>query len=240
MINLKDASPSTPYIEIIESGIESDFIEAIKIAYLKTISGDSKLPDWILKLNGMSGKKYRIFINNLVEIIKNARYLEIGSWKGSTACSAFYNNEVSAICIDNWSYNTPECKIFEEFNNNISKVINKDKFQLISEDFYNVDFSLIGKYNIYFYDGPHEENDQYDALNLVLPALDDEFVFIVDDYNDPRPRMGTERAIEMLNLDVIYSIQIRTSNGVDNVYPTCVLENSDWHNGYFISVIRRK
>ena len=75
---------------------------------------------------------------------------------------------------------------------------------------------------------------------LALPALDDEFILIIDDWNDPRPRDGTLRAIEELGITVKYSMQIRTSNGVDIVYPTPhVLENSLWHNGYYFAVCKK-
>ena len=34
----------------------------------------------IYSIDGMSGKKYRFFINNLVRTVANPRYLEVGSW----------------------------------------------------------------------------------------------------------------------------------------------------------------
>jgi hypothetical protein len=111
---------------------------------------------------------------------------------------------------------------------------------LYESDFREVDYASLGKHNIYFFDGPHEEQDQYDGLSLALPALDDTFILLIDDWNDPRPRDGTERAIKELGIEVLYSIQIRTSNGVDVVYPTPhVLENSDWHNGYYFAVCKK-
>jgi hypothetical protein len=72
-----------------------------------------------------------------------------------------------------------------------------------------------------------------------LPALDDTFIFIVDDWNDPRPREGTARAIKDLGVEIIYSMQIRTSNGIDTIYPEVVLQDSYWHNGYFIAVCKK-
>jgi hypothetical protein len=60
-------------------------------------------PDFVRAIDGMSGQKYRTFINNLVGSYPDARYLEIGSWGGSTATAALYGNSVKALCIDNWS-----------------------------------------------------------------------------------------------------------------------------------------
>ena len=65
----------------------------LKSSLEKSLALDSKLPDEIKFMTGMSGKKYRYLINNLVSLIEDARYLEIGSWTGSTACSAIYGNK---------------------------------------------------------------------------------------------------------------------------------------------------
>jgi hypothetical protein len=237
-MNLMEASPFNPYVEIVGENSKLAYVKNIKNAYEKTISDSHKVPIDLLAMNGMSGKKYRTFINNLVEEVKDARYLEIGSWKGSTACSALYGNNATAVCIDNWSQFGD---VSLEFKRNILQVISEDNLKIFEQDFRQVDYSSIGKHNIYFFDGPHEEQDQYDGLSITLPALDDTFIFIVDDWNDPRPRNGTENALNDLAIEVLYSMQIRTSNGVDVVYPAPhVLENSDWHNGYFISVCKKK
>ena len=63
---------------------------------------NTKISDEIKFMSGMSGKKYRYLINNLISFTSNARYLEIGCWAGSTVCSALYGNQAKAVCIDNW------------------------------------------------------------------------------------------------------------------------------------------
>jgi hypothetical protein len=62
----------------------------------------SKITNEILNINGMTGVKTRHFYNNLLNI-DDARYLEIGTWKGSSVCSAMCGNKANVICIDNWS-----------------------------------------------------------------------------------------------------------------------------------------
>ncbi len=74
---------------------------SIKLAYL----GVSNLSKDIFYLDGMSSPKVRAFLNNLCER-EGTRYLEIGSWKGSTLISALYANEQMvdlAIGIDNFT-----------------------------------------------------------------------------------------------------------------------------------------
>lgn len=215
---------------------KSDYISLIEKSFNEA---ESKLPEWILKMEGMSGKKYRNFINNLIDSIENPRYLEVGCWKGSTTCSAIYNNKVKSYCIDNWAEFGGPKNIFYE---NIKKCVNEcDDIEIVFEesDFRNIKYDEIGKYNIYLFDGPHEEQDQYDGLVFAQPSLDDEFIFICDDWNWKRVREGTLNAIEKNNLDVIFSVEIRTTD--DDSYPpeNNTMQNSDWHNGYYISVLRK-
>jgi len=194
------------------------------------------IPDWIIDLNGMSGKKYRNFINILIPKIDNPKYLEIGCWKGSTACSVLHLNDIKATFIDNWSqFGGPQ----QEFFDNISRCINdenKNQIKIINEDFRKVEFSSEEKYNIFFFDGPHEEDDHYDGLVIPYNSLDDEFIFICDDWNWDSVKNGTNKAIQNLNLNILYSMEIIPTKpegyGLGG-------EFSDWHNGYFIAVCKK-
>jgi hypothetical protein len=210
---------------------------ALKSSLMSALELNHKIPDWIRAMPGMSGRKYRYLINRLVESLADARYLEVGSWKGSSLCSAIWANEVSATSIDNWSqFGGPKA----EFLGHVSKALNPNvQFQAIDRDFRQVDWSTVGKANIYFFDGPHSESDQYDGIVLAQPALDPSFVLIVDDFNWPDVRNGTSRAINDLSLAVECSIEVRsTQNDLHPAY-TQSGSNSDWHNGYFIAVVNK-
>ena len=187
-------------------------------------------------MRGMSGQKYRSFINHLVGSTLHPRYLEIGSWAGSTAAAALHGNPVHALCIDNWSqFGGPRAEFFE----NMQKVLTKEiEFKFIEKDFRTVNYSQLGNtFNIYMFDGPHEEDDQYDGLVLVQAALDNRYFLIVDDWNWIQVRLGTLRALCDLKCKLVYGIELRTT--LDNSNPKTASEKSDWHNGYFISVIQK-
>jgi len=210
---------------------------SIKIldCFKKAMSHEYKLPKDILEMNGMSGKKYRCFINNLIEQNNDSRYLEVGSWAGSTACSAFFDNWCKVTCVDNWSeFGGPK----QEFFNNIKSFIsNKVDFNFIECDFYKMDFSNIGKYNVYLFDGPHHEKDHYEGILKPQQALEDEYFLIIDDWNWEPVRTGTQKALDYLKSTIIASMEIRTT--LDNSHPGTSCQNSDWHNGYFISYIKK-
>lgn len=208
---------------------------AIQASLFKALALDHKLRDEIVGMSGMSGKKYRYFINNLISLVPNPRYLEVGSYAGSTACSALDTNTLKITCIDNWSeFGGPK----DVFLKNISQYSNDSvQFQFLEDDFRKINYAEIGKYNIYLFDGPHTEIDQYDGINIALPALDDQFILIVDDYNWPNVRNGTQRAMQE-SLSIISSIEIRTTQN-DEHPNKAAFENSDWHNGYYFAVCKK-
>jgi hypothetical protein len=218
-------------IQIIKEGNwDSPKTKILEQALSLAEQGDHKLPHDLLTMTGMSGTKYRIFINQLVGLTADARYLEIGSWQGSTACSAAHGNKVKVTCIDNW-YQGDGIK--NAFLTNAKKYMTEGvEFFYEHNNFYDVDYTDIGRYNIYMFDGPHEKEDQYQGLKLAQPALDDVFTLIVDDYNSSLVIDGTQEALRDLNLQVVASVTVKTSN---NPY----LSRSDWHNGYYIAVIKK-
>lgn len=202
------------------------------IAFRRALAIDHKLPPQLICMQGMSGRKYRYFINNFISLLPSARYLEVGSWAGSTACAAMYGNRLSLTCIDNWSeFGGPK----DAFIRNIESFKNSEvDFRFIESDFRKVDFSNIGKFDVYLFDGPHSEVDQFEGITIAQPALADFFTLIVDDWNWQQVRAGTFRAIQHCGLKVICFLEIKTTQ--DNETPIIKYEKSEWHNGYFIAL----
>jgi hypothetical protein len=221
-----DSKRSSPHIDAVKGSLEDAF------------QYRGKLPAQVLNIDGFSGKKSRFFLNNVVERTANPRYLEIGAGAGSTLCSAIHGNAVRSLSIDNWSqFGGPT----NEFFSNISKSCSeKTKISIISNDFRLVRYDAIGKFNVYLYDGPHQYQDQYDALSYPLSCLDEQFIYIVDDWNWPRVRNGTFDAIRSLNLSTLFQVEIRTT--LDDSHPprARARQESDWHNGYFVAVLQRQ
>jgi Methyltransferase domain len=187
----------------------------------------------VRQIEGMSGQRYRTFINAYMRLLgDNARYLEVGSWKGSTLASAIEGNGGKAVCIDNWSlFGGPK----EEFSRNIQSIQTNTELRVIEADFRKVDYRAIGKFNVYLFDGPHEEADQYDGVMLAQPALANPHTLIVDDWNWRQVRLGTLRAIHDSDWRIAHCVEIRTT-GSD---PIVSGGASDWHNGYFIATLCR-
>jgi hypothetical protein len=203
-----------PYKNIIDSAFEN------------AEKGISKITSDIISMDGMSGTTTRHFYNNLLNR-EDASYLEIGTWKGSSVCAAMCNNKAKVVCIDNWSeFGGPK----QEFLSNFEKFKGENSATFIEKDCYQVDISTLPKFNTYMYDGNHTEDSHYRALYHYYDCLDDIFIYIVDDWNWMDVRSGTERAIQKLNLKVLYHKEVFTD----------ICGHRDgWWNGMYVAVLKK-
>ena len=55
---------------------QNSYSKILKTAFFQSWAINTKIPDWIKFMPGMSGRKYRYLINNLISSITDARYLE--------------------------------------------------------------------------------------------------------------------------------------------------------------------
>tara|TARA_B100000123_G_C25736728_1_gene431812 strand:+ start:2196 stop:2855 length:660 start_codon:yes stop_codon:yes gene_type:complete len=200
----------------------------------------SKVTPEILNMDGMSGIKTRHFYNNICSM-KEASYLEIGTWKGSSICSAMCNNKMSCLAIDNWSeFGCPK-KIFLE---NFNKFKGENNATFIEKNCWDIDVSKLKKFNIYMYDGNHTERSHFSALNHYLPCLYDEFIYLIDDWNWEDVRNGTNKSIKDNKCEILYQKEIFTNqNGSPAWGPgegNRFGKDGDWHNGISIFVLKKK
>ena len=207
--------------------IEMDkYYNLVDTSFQNAEIGISKITHEIIQMQGMSGTKTRHFYNNLLNT-HDARYLEIGTWKGSSVCSAMYGNTAKVVCIDNWSeFGGPK----DEFLVNFEKYKGKNNAIFIESDCYKVDVSSLPKFNIYMYDGNHTNESHYKALMHYYECLDDVFIFIVDDWNVKEVRDGTYDSIKKLNLKVLYEKEIFTPGN-------CTFDT--WWNGMYVAILQK-
>jgi hypothetical protein len=187
-------------------------------------------------MDGMTGIKTRHFYNNICNF-NDIRYLEIGTYTGSSLCSAICNNKMTCVAIDNWSEfcqnNTKQ--IFEK---NFEKYKGQNNALFIEKNCWSVDITNIGKFNIYMYDGNHDESSHFKALNYYYPCLDDIFIYIVDDWNVPHIQKGTLNSIQKNNLTILFKKEIFNTVREWNV-PGGFGKDGDWHNGISIFVLQK-
>ncbi len=224
--------------------LSDPFSKRILYSYNMSLSCKHKLEKWIVNMEGLSGRKFRYFINNLLGCFTFPSYLEIGCWLGSTSCSASYKNKLNLTCVDDWSQTFDsyfELKFNKKdfFEKNIKKALHKDsQLKIISQDFASINYNNICPCDVYFYDGPHHKKNHFESLEKVQNCFKEKFIFIVDDWNWTQVREGTFEGLEFLNLKIISKLEIKTT--LDDSKVLIEGKNSDWHNGYCIFVIEKK
>jgi hypothetical protein len=208
--------------------IKDNYKNIILNAFDNAENKKSKITDEIARIDGMSGIKTRHFYNNLMNS-PDARYLEIGTWKGSSVCSAMCGNKAKIVCIDNWSeFGGPK----GEFLINFEKFKGDNDATFIEYDCFKVDVSTLPKFNIYMYDGNHSNESHCNALMHYYDSLDDIFIYIVDDWNWVDVRNGTNNAIKKLNLQVLYEKEIRLTNNNSTT-------TGEWWNGIYVAILKK-
>lgn len=210
-------------------------IAAVRIAFQDALASRGALCDAAFRVQGYSGRKFRLFLNNLMFNLPDPRYLEIGTYHGASFCPAVYNNRLRAVSVDNWSQYGGQRSTFENY---LAQFTSEDTdIEIIEDDFINIDYSAIGKFNVLFYDGLHREIDQYNGVFIPRPAMDDKYILIVDDWNDENVRRGTFNGLRDGGVNIDYMIEVRTT--LNGEFPAIARETSEWHNGALIAVVSK-
>jgi len=217
-----------------------DLSTHLQRSFEKANNEESKLVgcDDILDMKGMTGIMTRHFYNNLLSA-ENMRYLEVGTWMGSSTFSAMYKNKATIVCIDNWAeFNEEFGNVKEIFLSNLDKYKGENSVCFIENDCFKVDVAALPKFNVYLYDGSHEEEHHHMALSYFYECLEDEFIYVCDDWDWARVRQGTYRAIQDLGLEVVSFVEMSLNEG-DSWKPMGYARGT-WWNGMWAAVLRKK
>jgi hypothetical protein len=199
----------------------------------------TKLSEEVLKLDGMSGIKTRIFYNELCSLEfpnRPTQYLEVGTWKGSTLCSAMqFNTNCHATVVENWAlFGGPK----EEFEHNVSNFNFSDRLTVFEEDVFSFDISKIkNKIDIYLYDGDHEEISHYKGIVKMWPVLADQCIIIVDDWNWNKVRKGTFDALNDLGANIIEKFEVTYTT--EDTHTDMNMASIEFWNGIGVFVVSK-
>jgi hypothetical protein len=195
----------------------------IENCIMNALEHKSKCSNSVLKINGMCGIMTRHLYNNLCSL-PNSNYLEIGCYQGASTISSLYKNILNATIIDNWSEFSGSKYTFTK---NLSKYIEKDRLnniQIISENCFNLTKQLLyAPYNIFIYDGSHDESSHQLAIINFWPYLDKKSLIIIDDWNWESVQKNTLIALEKMNANIIYKKEILFPLGEGGFWNGCCL-----------------
>jgi predicted O-methyltransferase YrrM len=190
-------------------------------------------------VQGMTSVKKQKLLNVAFRNIPSEEcYLEIGTFQGKSLVSAMLDNPPKKVfACDNFSEFT-ESNSYKRLMNNLSKYGFKE--QVV---FYNDDFKkTLNKKNInipvglYFFDGPHDKDNQYQGIKLGEPLLADQALVLVDDWrlaedSGSFAKEGTMQAIQ------------ESSHSWELLYDLPARYNGDrglWWNGLAVFSFQRK
>lgn len=198
-------------------------------------SNATKVSPEILSLEGMSGHKTRHLYNALCSL-PGIRYLEVGTWKGSSLIAALYKNpRCRAYCVDNWS----EFGGREDFLQNIQKYVPEHNLTVLDQDCWSLTPQDIPEpIDVFLYDGAHTYEDQKRAIAHFAPFLAQRSVIVVDDWmcDWVDVKRGTLDGLKEAPLKVMLSVEIPLVNttafhtGGDTFWNGCgvfVVERTD-------------
>lgn len=193
----------------------------------KAENNDSHITDDILNYKGMSGYKTRHFYNNICSL-PDCRYLEIGTYHGSSSISALYKNQIDALFIDNWSLFDGDKTIFYDA---VGKYNTGSQVEVIDGDCWKVNLDKDKKFNVYLYDGGHDYDDHYKAIVNFHQHFDENCIVLIDDWNWEAVRRGTFDALRDLNIPIKFKYEIFTPE------PHYELGITNWWNGIGVFIL---
>ena len=209
-------------------------IEAIKGAIERANNLQSKMDATAWAVPALSSLRIRHLMNNLGAI--STRYMECGVHKGGLFCSTLRNNFFNGLAaIDNWaSDDTSDDKAFPQFRDNVEKCMPLGQCLMIDtrkSDTFSVDPTtlLMQPYDLYLYDADHSYESQKRAMTYFLPAMADEFILCVDDYDWEDVWKGTQDGLKDAGVEILYE---HAFIGNDH-------DNMGWWNGFYVALIRK-
>lgn len=206
-------------------------VEIVKSSIEKAEQESSKLSHEVSHLRGFSSPKIRHFMNNVCSY-GTCKYLEIGTWSGSTLIPAMFGNDVEAMAIDNFSQFGPEqhedgFDAKKVLYANIEKFLgNRKKHSLkVCECncFYMKPEEVLTA-NVFFYDGDHSAEATQKAIEVFGATCLNPFLLIVDDLQLAESVWeGTKKALNKFTIHA--SWELKKENG--------------YHEGLYVAVLEK-
>lgn len=216
-------------------------IEAIKEAIEKAKNHQSKMDHVAWSVPALSSLKIRHLMNNLGAI--STRYFEAGVHRGGLFSSTIRNNNLlSAVSNDNFASDEVEGndRIQPVFLQNVQRCLpEQTEFLNIWSDTFEVEPESVGVFgpiDLYLFDGDHSYESQRKAMTHFLPAMADEFIVCVDDWQYGDVKNGTMDGIAESGCEILF--QETLLNG--HPYSEDEHRNMEWWRGFYVALLKKK
>lgn len=209
-------------------------IIAIQAAIENAKNHQSKMDETAWSVPALSSLKIRHLMNNLGAI--STKYFESGTHRGGLFCSTIRDNpHLWATANDNFASDLTTGENIEyEFKVNIRKCMEVKQWpyvELKKCDTFDVNPETIsGPIDLYLFDADHSYESQRKAMTHFLPAMADEFIVCVDDFDWKEVNRGTIDGLLDANVDILFQEAFK---GNDH-------DNDGWWNGWYIALLKKK
>lgn len=179
-----------------------------KLPLATLLSGGTTDPTGQFRGVSMSGRKGRHLLNNLAAQL--TPYLEIGTFMGGTLLSAGYRNSGLILGVDNFVYDFQQL-LPQPLDPRSTLLSNLAACPEARVSFLEGDcFSLppVPGFQCVFFDGDHTEEAQCQALTVLKSWYTETFIYVVDDWNWPAVRRGTDRGLREGGYEVACSLNL--------------------------------
>jgi len=179
-------------------------IEHVKNSFAATEAGTSTLDAEVLGMRGSTGRKTRMFYNNLGNTQQAINVIDIGTKLGSSTASFLKNNGNVSVCVvDDWSQGGSS----EELINTLKS----SKLTLVVSKPDGADLALLPKANVVLYDSFYFDGELERSLKKLSAVLADVCVLIVDDWNAIGVNNQTYNALSEIDYTVVYENGVKTN-----------------------------
>lgn len=171
----------------------------LKLILPGVINGDSDhlFHDVVSQLHCMSTVRVYAIINAIVScMVEGENYVEVGMYQGGSTISALLGNLARAIGVDNFAEFTGTNSM-DRTKANLEKFGVADRITLHDKGFKEFFAELPATFpiHVYYYDGAHDEQTQYEGMEAAWPHLRHGSIVIVDDYTYPEVQRAVNRFV---------------------------------------------
>jgi hypothetical protein len=207
-------------------------IQAIRDAIERAKNHQSKMDQTAWDVPALSSLKIRHLMNNLGAVSTN--YLECGVHRGGLFCSTVRNNNLdTAFAVDSFASDAVTGEgIEDEFDKNSLNCIDGTETVMFAKvaDTFTVMPSDLPTIDLYLYDAAHDYESQRKAMTHFLPAMADEFIVCVDDYDWEDVWRGTHDGLKDSGCEILFEEAFK---GGDH-------DNMTFWNGFYVALLKKK
>lgn len=195
----------------------------------------------LVDVQGLSTPRVCHLLNDMVRGMDAENYyLEIGTWKGLTLCSAIHDNRgKKVIACDKfrlwgrwtgWGFLARRALLRNVARQEREGAAQVTFHHMTSKALFERDLVPRERVEVYFYDGDHTYEGTYHGVVAAAPCLTPRSYLLMDDWNDEVIQRATFDACEKAGLEIVWMRALEGDN----------LSQDGWWNGLGVFLLEKQ